>query len=108
MSLNIFLQPTGEAESVPIILNSVTIDNPTDIAETDERLFTNTYTFTMKLNYYMPKKNLGLITNVSSRVVDQTEVLQLDKAYIENLDKITSSFSQYVNNSGLSNPFITG
>jgi len=106
MNLNLKLQPTGEPESIPIILNSVTVDTPTDIPENDERIFTITYSFTMKLNYYTPKKNQYLINKVTDRLITQTEIFEIDQAYIENLNTVTTTFSQYMNNTGLSNPFL--
>jgi hypothetical protein len=56
LSLSIKLYSDRPAESVPFILSSVMPDIPVDISENDERLFTFTYLFTVKVNYYMQKK----------------------------------------------------
>ena len=41
LSLTLNLYPDKEPESIPIILDSVSIDNPIDIPEFEERIFTN-------------------------------------------------------------------
>ena len=106
MNLSLNMGSITDSESIPITLNSVTLDNPTDIPENDERIFTNTYNFTMKLNYYIPKKNSSIINKVSSRLIDNTDIFQIDVEYAANLHKVTTSFSEYVNNTGLANPFV--
>lgn len=105
LSLNMKLVPGSESESVLITLNSVTVDNPTDIPENDERIFTYTYSFTMKLNYYMPKRTQYLIDNITTTLVNGNEVVRLDKTYIESLNIIQDKFTQYVSNTTLPNPF---
>lgn len=55
LSLDVFLIPGMESESVPIVLNGITPELPMDFDETTERLFTFSYNFTVKMNLY-PKK----------------------------------------------------
>lgn len=105
MSINMKLVPGSESDSVTIALNSVTVDNPTDIPENEERLFTYTYSFTMKLNYYMPKKVQHTIDNITTSMINQNEVIRMDKTYVESLNIIQDKFTQYVSNTTLPNPF---
>lgn len=104
MNLNVKVYPNAESQSIPITLNSVSIDNPTDIPENDERLFTNTYNFTMKVNYFIPKKTQGLITNIVTTMTNGIEVLKLDKQWIESLNVVQDKFTQYIANSILPVP----
>lgn len=53
LNLDIKLFGDRPAESVPFVLTSVTQDIPTDLQENDERFFTFTYSFTVKINYYV-------------------------------------------------------
>lgn len=56
MSINVKLVPGMDSESVPIVLNGITNDIPVDLSETEERLFTFSYNFTVKTNLYPKKK----------------------------------------------------
>lgn len=106
MSLNLKIQPNGVPESIPIVLNSVSIDNPIDIPENDERIFTNSYSFTMKLNYFTPNKTQFLINNMSINMLNGVQVSKIDKIYIDYLNIIQDKFSNYVKNATLPVPSI--
>ena len=106
MSMNIKFNSVNESESVKITLDSITPDNPTDIPENDERLFTYTYSFTMQLNYFIPKKTLKTTTSVSVSMVNGLEVLKLDKQYLSDMNLISDKFSRYIDISGMPNPYI--
>ena len=56
LSLDIKLLDGMPPESVPFTLTSVNPAIPIDLSETDERIFTFTYSFVVKLNYYKQKK----------------------------------------------------
>ncbi|NCP97690.1 hypothetical protein GW796_05545 [archaeon] len=56
LSINVKTVPGMESESIPIVLNGVIPDIPTDISEEEERFFTFTYGFTIKANLYPKKK----------------------------------------------------
>lgn len=60
-------------ESIPVTLNSMTLDFPTDVAETDDRLFQVSYFFTMRANYYMQKKDRKVIEHAIANL-GNTEV----------------------------------
>ena len=106
LSLTLNLYPDKEPESIPIVLESITMDNPTDIPEFEERIFTNIYTFTVKLNYYMPTKVQNLIDNINTNLVVGNEVVQINKQWISSIQSIQTRFNQYTNNSTLVNPFL--
>jgi hypothetical protein len=104
MSLTLFLYDGKESESVPITLNSISMDNPVDIPENDERLFTNVYHFTVKLNYYMLKSISNRVKSMSVTMSNGQEVIQMDKKYIDSLGAIQSKFTQYTANASMINP----
>jgi hypothetical protein len=82
------------------------MDNPTDIPEFDERLFTNVYNFTIKLNYYMIKKLRGIITGIYVNMPIGMDVVQIRKSWLESQQKIITTFNQYVANASSPNPLI--
>jgi hypothetical protein len=99
--------PGGESESIKVVLNSVNVDNPTDIPENDERIFTTTYEFTMQLNYFIPKRSGKIIYHIDVQMIDGIETIKLDKDYIEALNVIQDKFSWYMNNALMATPVIT-
>lgn len=83
-------------ESVPITLNSVSFDFPSEISENDERLFMVNYYLTMRANYYPQPKLATLITNVS--IVNSMGI---------HINIEDTKFQTYVENVNNPNPFLT-
>lgn len=106
MNLSLNLYDGKETESIPITLNSVSMDNPTDIPENDERIFTNVYSFTVKINYYMMKKIQGFITTISVNMQNGDQIVKIDKTWLEAQQKIQTKFTEYVANAGRTNPLV--
>ena len=71
LDLNLF----GESESVPIGLNTISFDWPTELTETDERFFTTSYYFTIRANYHLQKKTGKRIETVEVNCKDYTNTL---------------------------------
>lgn len=106
LSMTLKLYPDKEPESVPFVLNSISMDNPVDIPENDERFFVNIYNFTVKLNYYMPSKNANIIRNIQANLINGQQVVQIGKEWIDSLAKIQSKYNQYTLNSTIVNPLV--
>lgn len=107
MNLNVFLFPDRNSESIPITLDSVSTDIPIDIPENDERFFTNTFSFTLKANYYaIPRDPSGLITNIDSNLITDILVNNINIKWLEDQQKIQTKFSEYLANTDIPNPFI--
>ena len=107
LNLNVFLAPDRNSESIPIILNSVTTDNPVDLPENDERIFTNTYSFTIRANYYhIPIQDQGIILNIDANLVTGIVVDNINIKWLEDQQKIQTKFTEYVANTDIPNPFI--
>jgi len=73
-TLSLDLSIFGDAESIPIGLNTVNFDWPTELSETDERIFTTSYYFTIRANYYLQKKTGKRIETIEVNfkdVIDQ-------------------------------------
>ena len=68
-SVNVKILEGYKSESVPIILNSVQPNIEEEIALEDERIFTILFTFTLKGNYYMPKKVSKKVTKVEFNLI---------------------------------------
>lgn len=107
MNMNLFLYSDTNSESVPIVLNSVSLDNPTDIPEYDERIFTNVYNFTLKLNYYMMSKLKGVINNIDINMMAGQDVVRINKKWLESQQRIQTTFNQYIANANIPNPLVT-
>jgi len=107
MSLSLNLYDNRETESVPITLNSISMDNPTDLPEFEERIFTNIYTFTVKINYYMMKKLQSFITSITTNFQSGSQIVQISKDWIESQQKFSIKFNEYLANANRVNPFIS-
>lgn len=70
LSLDIKVFDDKVSESVPIVLSSTSVDLPEETSEMDERIFTATFSFVMKTNYYLPKRIDKLVTNVTDNLFD--------------------------------------
>jgi hypothetical protein len=55
-------------ESIPVTLNSVSLDFPQDVPEADERLYQVSYFFTIRANYYMQKKDRSVIEHIRANI----------------------------------------
>lgn len=106
MNLSLNLYDGSETESIPITLSSVTPENPVDIPENDERFFTYTYNFAVKINYYSMKKIAAYIRACTVNFQAGQEIVRIDKAWIESMQKIEVKFSEYTDNANRPNPFI--
>jgi hypothetical protein len=107
MNLNVFLYPDRKSESIPIILNSITTDNPIDLPENDERLFTNTYSFTVKANYYsIPRSDQNIILNIDTNLVVDLNVGNINTQWLEIQQKIQTKFIEYQAAATIPNPFL--
>lgn len=106
MSLNLNLFDNRVSESIPITLTSVSMDNPTDLPEFEERVFTNIYSLQVKLNYYMMKRIQGYIKQVTANLQNGNEVLRIDKTWIEAQQRVQTKFTYYIDNASRPNPFI--
>ncbi len=107
MSMSIKLFPDRDPESIPFILNSVVIDNPTDLSENDERIFTNTYNFTAKVNYYhIPLADQGTIQNINTNLVIKIEETNINVQWIQAQQLIQTKFNDYILASTIPNPFL--
>ncbi len=69
MSLNVKVYDDEISDSVSVVLSSITQDIPVDMSETEDKFITFIYTFSIKANYYAPKKIYGytpdMYTNLS-------------------------------------------
>jgi hypothetical protein len=106
MNLNLNLYDNRLTESVPITLSNVSLDNPTDLPEFDERIFTNVYTFQIKINYYMMKKIQSFITGVTINMQNGTEIVRIDTVWLEAQNKMQTKFTEYISNADRMNPLI--
>ena len=107
MSLNLKLFPDREIESIPIILDSVTTDNPIDLPENNERIFTNTYNFTIRANYFhIPITDQGIILNIDTNLVVKIEDSNVNIQWLEDQQKIQTRFNNYILTSDIPNPFL--
>lgn len=55
LSIDVNIIDDETPESIPISLNTINFDFPQEISQDEERLFTVTYGFTMRCNYYFQK-----------------------------------------------------
>lgn len=67
-SIDVKLFDELEAESIPIVLQSISTDYPEEMDETEIRLYTTTMTFLVKANYYLPKKPQKIVKDVTDNL----------------------------------------
>lgn len=72
LNLDVRLFANRPAESVPFVLSTIIQDIPTDITENDDRFFTFTYSFIIKLNYYVQPRSSSM--NAPVIILNGTEV----------------------------------
>lgn len=77
LSINVKTVAGMESESIPIILNSLITDIPTDVSEIEERFYTFTYNFTIKSNLY-PKKRYSTSKQIIISGTSGTNIVTLD------------------------------
>lgn len=107
MSMTLKLYADKEPLSIPFTLNSVSIDNPIDIPEFEERVFINVYNFSVKVDYYMQKRSrAGYITNIDVNMFVGNNVVQIHKEWSDQQQKIITKFNEYIAVSTLANPYI--
>ena len=64
-----------DSESIPITLNSIALDFPTELSENEERVFIVNYYFTIRANYYLQKKTGNRVENITVNFRDDTDKL---------------------------------
>lgn len=106
MSLNVFLYPDRDSESIPVILNNVSQDIPIDIGENDERFYTTTYTFTLKANYFPLRRDIGYITTIDTNLVTDITINNINIKWLEDQQKIQTRFNEYQATTDIPNPFL--
>lgn len=107
LSLSMKLFPDRELESIPIILNSVTTDNPIDLPENNERIFTNTYNFTVRANYFhIPIPDQYTVQTIDTNLVVKLEETNINVQWLEDQQKIQTRFNNYILTSDIPNPFL--
>lgn len=85
------------SESIPIILNTVSFDFPQEVNQSEERLYSISYYFSIRSNYYMQKKSSTLITDIN---VNPNQM-----GIRINIDTTDTLFESYINNSLNPNPY---
>jgi hypothetical protein len=88
MSIDVKIIDDETPESIPVTLNTLSFDFPQEISQDEERLFTVTYGFTMRSNYYFQQA-------ASKRILHAQ--LSGDVAPID-VDGTQTLFEQYVSN----------
>lgn len=95
-SLSINVKPfngNDESESVPVVLTGVSPEMEEEIMETDERIFKMSFTFTMKINYFLPDRiDVGKIIK---RINTNYSVVTND-TNLDSFDPTYYTFDQYV------------
>lgn len=56
MSIDVNVLSGQPAESIPVVLQSVTPDFPDEMTEEEIRLYQMTFTFQIRMNYYLPRR----------------------------------------------------
>lgn len=77
---------------VPVVLNSVSVDDPYEGSYEDARIVTHTLDFTIKTNFYGPVLEAGLIKHVTANVKDGFATYHADGT--APLDPITESWTE--------------
>lgn len=80
----------GITMDVPVILNSVTVQDDYDGSFTDRRFVTHTLNFEMKINLYGPISGQGIITTVNANI-GQTEAGGANRIYVAEGDLTTAT-----------------
>jgi hypothetical protein len=80
----------GITMDVPVILNSVTVQDDYDGSFTDRRFVTHTLNFEMKINIYGPISGQGIITTVNANI-GQTEETGTNRIYVAEGDLTTAT-----------------
>ena len=80
----------GITMDVPVILNSVTVQDDYDGTFTDRRFVTHTLNFEMKINLYGPISGQGIITTVNANI-GQTEAGGANRIYVAEGDLTTAT-----------------
>jgi hypothetical protein len=80
----------GITMDVPVILNSVTVQDDYDGTFTDRRFVTHTLNFEMKINLYGPISGQGIITTVNANI-GQTETGGANRIYVAEGDLTTAT-----------------
>ena len=90
-TLNINMVPEmGITMDVPVILNSVQVEDEYDGNFTDRRYVTHTLNFEMKLNLYGPVSGQNVITTVKANI-GEDEVNGAGRKYTANGDLVTTT-----------------
>lgn len=83
LSMDIKLFNDKVPESIPIILANMMVDLPEEVSESDERIFTATFSFIMKANYYLPKRIDPNILEIKINYFDDSTMFKFE-TYIQN------------------------
>jgi len=83
----------GIQSDVPIILNSVQVDDEYDGSFQDRRFVTHTLNFEMKLNLYGPVSDRNVITQVNAGVGQNENFANPNRVYTANGDATTATVS---------------
>ena len=90
LSLDIHIIDSDTPESIPVSLNTVNFDFPTEVAATEERLYTVTYGMTMRANYYFAKDYMNPVETAIINIQTENGAIPIDST--------DTLFSSYVNN----------
>lgn len=102
-----------EAESVVVVLNNIAFDFPSEVDENTERLFTISYYFTMRMNYYRPKKSAAIIENFKSSLTPVSPTDTLFEQFVQNANNpypfsegnlVSDTVDLTLNKKGIYNP----
>jgi len=66
MSIDVKVLDDREADSIPVVLQSIATDFYDEISETDDRFFIFLLTFNIKANYYLPKRIDSTVDNIQA------------------------------------------
>ena len=90
----------GIQSDVPIILNSVQVEDNYDGAFQDRRFVTHTLNFEMKLNLYGPVSDKNVITQVNANIGQNENFNQPNRSYVAEGDTttVTVSNESWLNN----------
>jgi hypothetical protein len=83
----------GIASDVPIILNSVQVQDEYDGSFQDRRFVTHTLNFEMKLNLYGPVSDRNVITQVNAGVGQNENFANPNRTYVATGDTTTATVS---------------
>lgn len=83
----------GIQSDVPIILNSVQVEDNYDGAFQDRRFVTHTLNFEMKLNLFGPVSDKNVITQVNANIGQNENFNQPNRSYVAEGDTTTATVS---------------